>query len=218
MELPDIITKPRFRGVLHQWAFAVAAGAGVTLLLTAEGGRARVAAAIYSASVLALFGTSALYHRRTWSPARQRLMARLDHSMIFVLIAGTYTPFCLLVLEGGLGWALLAIAWGGALVGTVMQLSWPSAPRWVVALSYVLLGWVAVGFMPAMWSRGGIAVVVLLAVGGLFYSVGAVVYATQRPDPHPSVFGYHEVFHALTVVAAAVHFVAVAGFALPSAA
>jgi hemolysin III len=217
MELPDLITKPRFRGVLHQWAFAVAAGAGVTLLLTAEGARARVAAAIYAASVLALFGTSALYHRRTWSPARQRLMARLDHSMIFVLIAGTYTPFCLLVLRDGPGWVLLAIAWGGALLGTLMQLLWASAPRWVMALSYVLLGWVAIGFMPAIASRGGVAIVVLLAVGGLLYSVGAVVYAIQRPDPRPSVFGYHEVFHALTVVAATVHFVAVAGFALPSA-
>jgi hemolysin III len=141
-------------------------------------------------------------------------MQRLDHSMIFVLIAGTYTPFALLVLEPALGWAVLGVVWGGALAGVVISLLWIDAPRWLTAVLYVALGWVSIVIMPQLWDRAGVLAVALLATGGVLYTVGAVVYARRRPDPAPRVFGYHEVFHALVIAAAAVHFAAIAAFAV----
>ena len=211
-ELPS--PPPRLRGVLHQWAFAVFAGAGVTLFVTAATPRAKVAALVYAVCVSGLFGVSALYHRVRWSPRARRWMQRLDHSMIFVFIAGSYTPFCLLLLRGS-ATPLLITVWSGAVVGIALSMAWPSAPRWVAAPPYLLLGWAALLYLPRLTAEGGVAALTLIAVGGLLYTVGAVVYAIGRPNPRPSVFGYHEVFHALTIVAAAVHFVAVAAFALP---
>jgi hemolysin III len=207
-------TSPRLRGVLHQWAAAGFGGAGIALVLTASGARARVAAIVYAVSMAGLFGTSALYHRLSWSEHARRMMARLDHSMIFVFIAGSYTPFCLLVLSPSEGTRLLVIVWLGALVGCVFSVAWPSSPRWVIAPLYLALGWAAASSFPGLWRRAGVAAFVLLAVGGLLYSLGAVVYALRRPDPWPVTFGYHEIFHTLTILAAATHFVAIASFAL----
>lgn len=213
-----IRNRPQLRGVTHQWAFFVSLALGVVLVITAPPGRGTLAAAVYAACVALLFGTSALYHRVTWqTTSARRWMRRLDHSAIFLLIAGTYTPFALLVLDGTLANVVLAVVWAGALGGIVLKLLWIDAPKWLAALIYVLLGWVAVAVTPDLFGELGITAGVLVAVGGLFYTVGAVVYALRRPDPVPTVFGYHEVFHALVIAAAALQYAVIAFWVLPQA-
>ena len=207
--------KPRWRGVLHQYAFFVSVVLGAALVILAPDGEARLAASIYAFSVSGLLGTSALYHRITWRPRARAWMRRLDHSMIFVLIAGTYTPFALLVLEGSLSTAILIVVWAGALGGIVLNLVWTSAPKWLSAVVYISLGWVAVVAFPDLAQQLGAAAVALMAGGGLMYTAGAIIYAAGRPNPAPAVFGYHEIFHALVVAAAAAHFAVVAFYALP---
>ena len=203
--------KPRLRGVLHQWAFFVSLVTGAVLVLVAPGGRATLAVSIYSVTVAGLFGVSAIYHRVNWvSAGARRWMRRLDHSMIFLLIAGTYTPFALLVLHGTLATAILVAVWGGALAGIVLNLVWIDAPKWLTAVVYVALGWVAVATFPALFHDLGVTPTMLIALGGVLYTIGAVVYAVRRPDPAPAVFGYHEVFHALVIAAAAVQYGVVA--------
>src|SRR5215204_1288596 len=210
------LDKPRLRGVSHQWAFFVSVAIGAGLVVAAPSGQPRLAAAIYALSVAALFGTSALYHRITWaSQAARRWMRRLDHSMIFFLIAGTYTPFALLVLAGDLATVILIVVWAGALAGVLMKLVWIDAPKALVALTYIMLGWVAVAAFPDMIERLGMTASTLVAVGGLLYTLGALVYAFQRPDPAPSVFGYHEVFHALVILAAALQYAVIAFYVIP---
>jgi hemolysin III len=210
------LTKPRLRGVSHQWAFFVSLALGAALVAAAPGGQPRLAAAIYALSVAALFGTSALYHRITWaSQAARRWMRRLDHSMIFFLIAGTYTPFALLVLDGDLATVILIVVWAGALAGVLMKLVWIDAPKALVAVTYIMLGWVAIAAFPAMIERLGVTASTLVAVGGLLYTLGALVYAFQRPDPVPRVFGYHEVFHALVILAAALQYAVIAFYVIP---
>jgi hemolysin III len=210
--------KPRLRGVIHEYAFFVAVAAGAALLVTAPSGKARLAAAIYVLGLAGLLGTSALYHRVTWRrPNVRRWMRRLDHSMIFLLIAGTYTPFALIVLSQPLGAVVLVLIWTGAAGGIVLSLLWPDAPRPVSAGIYIGLGWVAIIAMPQMLDRLGVLGVAMILAGGLLYSVGAVVYARKRPDPFPTVFGYHEIFHVLVVAAAALHFAVIAFLVLPMA-
>jgi hemolysin III len=212
--------KPRLRGVSHEWAFFVSLflGAGLIVAAAAKTPEATLAVAIYAVSLSALLGTSALYHRVEWSrPNMRRWMRRLDHSMIFFLIAGTYTPFALLVLDGPLADAILVVVWIGAIAGAIVEMVWIEHPKWVAALIYLSLGWVAVISFPELWSSMGTAGTLLVAAGGLLYTAGAVVYAIQRPNPNPRVFGYHEIFHLLVIAAAAAHFAAVAFFALPAA-
>jgi hemolysin III len=206
-EVPDVL-KPRFRGVLHQYSFFVAIVLGAALVVAADGARERVAAFVYAFGLAGLLGTSALYHRITWPPRARLWMRRLDHSMIFVLIASTVTPIALLALANPLRTVLLAVVWGGALAGVLMCLLWPTAPKWVSAVVYCAVGWSGVMAMPEL-AGYAVGALVLLAIGGLLYTAGAVVYALGRPDPAPRVFGYHEVFHALVVAAAALHFAAV---------
>jgi hemolysin III len=213
---PEVRVKPRLRGVFHQYAFFASLASGTLLVLLAATTRALVAAAVYAASVSALFGVSALYHRVTWTTSARRRMRRLDHAMIFLLIAGTYTPVGLLVLHGTLGAVVLAVVWGGALVGIVLQLAWTTAPRWLGGTVYLALGWVAVAAMPQLFARLGVTGGLLVVVGGLVYSAGAAVYALRRPDPVPAVFGYHEVFHLLVIAGVAAHFLAISLFALPT--
>jgi len=207
--------KPRLRGVSHQYAFFVSVPCGVGLILAASAGRARLAAIVYAAAVSALLGTSALYHRITWQPSARRWMRRLDHSMIFVLIAGTYTPVALLALRGSLADAVLVVLWAGALGGVVFKLLWVDAPKWLLAAVYVLLGLVSAAVFGQLPAAIGWLGVVGLACGGLLYTVGAIVYAAGRPDPVPAVFGYHEVFHALVLAAAALHYAVIAFAVLP---
>ena len=207
--------KPRLRGVLHQYAFFVSLFCGVGLILAASGGRARLAATIYAAAVSALLGTSALYHRVTWRPSARRWMRRLDHSMIFVLIAGTYTPVALLALKGTLATAILIALWIGAIAGVVFKIAWIDAPKWLFAAVYVALGLVTAavfGELPAAIGWLGVAG---LATGGLLYVIGAVIYASGRPNPVPTVFGYHEVFHTFVLAAAGLHYAVIAFAVLP---
>jgi hemolysin III len=211
-QLPPI--RPSLRGVVHQWSFFVALAAGAALIVWAPAGRATAAAAIYSVALAGLLGTSALYHRVTWKPRARAWLRRLDHAMIFVLIAGTCTPFAVLVLAEPLRDVVLFGVWGGAAAGIVFTLVWVDAPRWLTAAAYVTLGWFAVIAFPQIWERAGGGAVALLVAGGLAYTAGAVIYARRRPDPRPTVFGYHEVFHVLVVIAALAHFVAVAVYAL----
>jgi len=209
------LVKPRLRGVLHQYAFYISLVCGAALVLAAADGRARLAAAIYAGAVSALLGTSALYHRVTWRPAARRWMRRLDHSMIFVLIAGTYTPVALLALKGPLASTILIVLWLGAVGGVVFKLLWIDAPKWMFALVYVALGLVSaavVGELPATIGWLGAAG---LAAGGLLYVIGAIVYASERPNPWPKVFGYHEVFHTLVLAAASMHYAVIAFAVLP---
>jgi len=201
--------KPRLRGVLHEAAFAVSLVTGTVLVCLADGARARTAAVIYAVSVALLFGTSAAYHRGSWTGRAHTVMQRLDHSMIFILIAGTYTPFALLLLEGTARWVVLGVVWGGAVAGVVLRNAVRRPARWLFTGLYLLLGWVALGVIPQLHEAGGLRVVVLLLVGGLFYSLGAVVYALRRPDPSPRWFGFHEVFHAFTLAAFVTHYIAV---------
>jgi hemolysin III len=213
---PEVQVKPRLRGVLHQYAFVVSLASGTLLVLLAATSRASAAAAIYATSVSALFGTSALYHRVTWTPPARRRLRRLDHAMIFLLIAGTYTPVGLLVLQGTLATVVLVVVWGGAVAGIALQLAWARAPRWLGGTVYLALGWVAVVAMPQLFARLGVAGGLLLVAGGLVYSAGAAVFALRRPDPVPAVFGYHEVFHLLVIAGVTAHFLAISLFALPT--
>jgi hemolysin III len=214
--MTEALPKPRLRGVSHQWAFFVSLVTGAALVIAAPDGKPRLAAAIYAGSVAALFGTSALYHRITWaSQAARRWMRRLDHSMIFLLIAGTYTPFALLALDGALSTAILIVVWAGAAGGIVLKLVWLDAPKPLVAVIYVGLGWVAVAATPDLLEELGVTGTALVAAGGVLYTIGAVVYALRRPDPAPQVFGYHEVFHALVIAAAALQYAVVAFFVIP---
>ncbi|WP_016701194.1 PAQR family membrane homeostasis protein TrhA [Actinoalloteichus spitiensis] len=211
--LPPAPPKPRARGWIHFWSFLVSIGAGVTLIVlaaTTVSARAALSTTVYTITVLGLFGVSALYHRRTWVSARARLwMKRLDHSMIFLFIAGTYTPFTLLALPPDTGRLVLAVVWVGAVGGVVLKLAWPRAPRWLGVPIYVALGWVAVFVIPDLAEAGGVAAVALLLVGGLLYTCGAVFYGTRWPNPWPETFGYHEFFHAATALAALSHYVAI---------
>ena len=210
--------KPKLRGVTHEWAFFLSLGFGAVLIILAKTPEATLAVAIYAVSLSALFGTSALYHRVNWKRPDVRLwMRRLDHSMIFFLIAGTYTPFALLVLHGTLANAILIVVWAGAIAGALVETIWINHPKWVSVVIYMAIGWVAVVAFPELWSSLGVGGGLLLAAGGLLYSAGAVVYATQRPNPNPAIFGYHEIFHLFVIAAAIAHFSAVAFFALPQA-
>jgi hemolysin III len=207
--------KPLLRGVFHQWAFVAAIAAGVTLAVLADGGRERVAVVIYAASLAGMFGASALYHRGPWkSAAVLAWMRRLDHSGIFLLIAGTYTPFALLVLDGRLAKVLLVLVWAGAAGGLVLNLLWIDAPGWVAAGVYLTLGWIGVLAVPQFFSEAGVAWATLMMVGGGLYTLGAIAYALRKPDPWPTVFGFHELFHVLVIAAATVQFIGVAGVVL----
>lgn len=212
--LPAPPPKPRLRGVSHQVAFFITLAAGVGLLAWAPNATSRWGALVYVASLATLFGVSALYHRPTWSPAARARMRRLDHAAIFVLIAGTGTPMALSLPEPARHTFLL-ITWSGAALGVARAVLWVTAPKPLVAVLALALGWAVTPFVADLHHAVGTPALVLVALGGVFYSAGAVVYALKRPDPWPLVFGYHEVFHALVIVAAGVHFAAVV-LALPA--
>ena len=209
---PVDLGKPRMRGWLHAYAFFVAVVAGVvlcTIAATRPGWSPFVSCVVYSVTVCALFGTSALYHRRVWSERGYQIMRRLDHSMIFIFIAGTYTPFAVLLLPTRTATIILGIVWAGAIGGVTLKLLRPHGSRWLSAPLYLALGWVALAVIPDIFRNGGVACLLLLLAGGLAYTVGAIFYAMRRPNPWPTVFGHHEFFHACTLVAAICHHVAI---------
>ncbi len=208
---------PRLRGVIHQWTFVVAVVAGTVLVATAPTVGSALVLAVYATSMAALFGVSALFHRHRWGPAGRRRMRRADHSTIFFAIAGSYTAVGGIALTGAARTALLVLVWTGAVGGVALRQLWLDAPKWAVAVPYVVVGWSALAVLPPLVHALGVAGFLLLVGGGLAYTAGAVVYARKRPDPVPAVFGYHEVFHACTVVGFALHFAVIAGFVLPRA-
>ena len=207
---------PRLRGVSHAVASVVAVAAAVVVVVLAPSAGTIVPLGVYGAGLIALFGASALYHR--WpGPARFKpLLQRIDHSTIYVFIAASYTPIAVVLLHGALAWMILVVAWAGAAAGVAFTLGWIEAPRAVVASSYLALGWIAVIALPQLIQLLSPVPLILLGAGGLLYSVGAIVYATQRPDPWPRTFGFHEIFHALVIMAAAAQYVAIVGWVLPA--
>ncbi len=202
--------KPRLRGWVHAGVAPFVLVASVLLVAFSPTPAARWSTAVFGASAVLLFGTSAVYHRGRWSPRVAAVLRRLDHTNIFLIIAGTYTPLAVLLLPAPTARTLLVVVWTGAIVGVLARVFWLNAPRWVYVPIYLALGWVAVGFMPQFWRTGGAEIVWLIAGGGLAYTVGAVVYGLKRPNPSPRWFGFHEVFHVLTVVGYTCHLVAVA--------
>lgn len=202
--------KPRARGWIHAGAAPFMLVAGLVLLAWSPSPGLRAAVGVYTVSALLLFGVSAVYHRFYWGPEATSVLRRLDHSNIFVFIAGTYTPLAVGMLDGSGRVLLLALVWSAALLGVGFRVFWFTAPRWLYTLLYVAMGWAAVGWMPTFWHTGGPWVVTLLVAGGVVYTLGAVVYARKRPDPAPDWFGYHEIFHAATAVAALCHLGAIA--------
>jgi len=208
--------KPRLRGVFHELGFYAAMGSGTALVLNADEGRPRAAAVAFSASVAACFGASALYHRPTWTPAVRAWLARLDHAGIFLLIAGAYTPFGLLVMSPGWAVPVLAVVWSGALVATLLKLLWVRGPKWLSAGIALALGWVSAAAFPQLLKLQ-LPGLTLVVAGGLLYTAGAIVYALRRPDPAPRVFGYHELFHVLTLAATVCLYASIAFFVLPRA-
>jgi hemolysin III len=203
------LVKPKLRGWLHAGTAPLAVAAGLVLVALAPTTTGRVTAAVFTVCAGLLFGTSAVYHRGTWSPRTTMLLKRLDHSNIFLIIAGSYTPFAALLLPSGRARTLLLIVWIGALAGVLFRVFWVGAPRWLYTPVYVALGWVAVVYLPDFLRAGGPAVLTLIVVGGGLYTVGALVYGLKRPNPSPRWFGFHEVFHACTVAAFVVHYIAV---------
>jgi hemolysin III len=211
---PGPRVKPKLRGRFHELGFYAAVGLGIPLVATAEAGKARIAAIVFATCVAGCFGASALYHRPTWQPRARALLARVDHAGVYLLIAGTYTPFGLLVLSRGWAIPVLSIVWGGALAAILLKLFWLRSPKWVSSAIGLALGWIGVAAISQLLKldAGGIA---LVLAGGLLYTAGAIVYARRRPDPVPAVFGYHELFHVLTLGAAGCQYAAIAFYVLP---
>ena len=212
----SVRVKPRLRGVVHEVAFYAAVVLAVPLVVTADDARGKAAASVFAACVALCFGASALYHRPTWPPHVRGLLARLDHAGIYLLIAGTYTPVALLVLSGDWGPAVLAIIWSGAAGGILLKLCWLRSPKWLSAAVALTLGWTGAAAFAQLLKLPAFGLALLVA-GGVLYSAGAIVYVRRRPDPVPHLFGYHEVFHLFTVVAAALQYAAIAFFVLPRA-
>jgi hemolysin III len=208
--------KPRLRGVFHELGFYAALGTGIALVLSAHEGRSRAAAIVFAACVATCFGASALYHRPTWTPPVRAWLARLDHAGVYLLIAGAYAPFGILVMSPAWAVPVLALVWSGALMGILLKLFWVRAPKWLSAAIGVALGWVSAAAFSQLLKvpAPGLALVV---AGGFLYTVGAAVYVCRRPDPYPQVFGYHELFHVLTLGAVGCQYVAIAFFVLPRA-
>lgn len=202
--------KPRWRGASHEVAAFVFPVLGVVLVAVAHTTAARWAALAYTVGVTAMYATSACYHRGQWNPSVRRRLRRLDHSMILVGIAATYTPIAVAGLDARSARILLGVVWSLAVAGIVVQMLWLNAPRWLVAGLYVAIGWTALAFVPVLWHELGVVTFALIVCGGVVYSVGARVYSARRPDPVPVVFGFHEVFHALVIAAGLIFYVAIA--------
>ena len=216
VETTQRLVKPKLRGVFHELGFYAAAAVGVVVVVTADPGRARIAGLIFASCVAICFGASAVYHRPTWRPRARAWLARLDHAGVYLLIAGSYAPFGLIVMSRGWAIPVLGIVWGGAFLAIILKLCWVQAPKRLSAAIGLTLGWVGAVAFPQLLKLSPVAIL-LVAASGILYTAGAVVYARRRPDPHPQVFGYHELFHVLTVAAVACEYVAVAFYVLPRA-
>jgi hemolysin III len=209
LETTVALVKPRWRGVSHEIAAFVFPVLGLVLLGVADSASVRWSVVVYTVGVTLMYATSASYHRGHWTDATRVRLRRLDHAMIMVAIAATYTPVSVAALDARTARILLGVVWSLAAIGVVLQMFWLNAPRWIVAALYIAIGWTAVGFGPTLWRHLGVVSFLLLVAGGIVYSLGAVVYATRRPDPAPAVFGFHEIFHVLVIVAGLVFYAAI---------
>jgi hemolysin III len=209
MDAVGQVVKPKLRGWVHLGSFPVVLVAGIVLVALAPDARSRWAVAVFGLTAALLFGISALYHRGNWSPRVTGVLKRFDHSNIFLIIAGTYTPFAVLLLPEGRSRTLLAVIWAAALAGIAFRIFWVGAPRWLYVPAYLAMGWVAVAFLPAFLRGGGPVVLTLVIVGGVLYTIGGVIYGLKRPNPSPRWFGFHEIFHVLTVAAFVTHYVGI---------
>ncbi len=201
--------KPKLRGWLHAVMSPLALAAGIVLITLAPTTAGVTGGAVFLAASVLLFGTSGIYHRRTWGPRGEAIMRRMDHANIYVFIAASYTPMALMLLTGSSRVLLLSLIWGAALGGLLFRMFWLSAPRWLYTALYLLMGWAALGWMPAFYRSGGLGVLLLILAGGACYSIGAIVYGRKRPDPSPAWFGFHEIFHACTVLGFVCHYIAI---------
>ena len=203
----NVDIKPTWRGWIHAGVTPLAIAAGIVLIVLAHGAPAKWAAAVFTLTSMLLFGMSAVYHRFNWSPRTKLVLKRIDHANIFLLIAGTYTPLAVLALPPLEGVVLLSLVWGGTIIGILFRVFWTGAPRWLYVALYLLLGWAAVMYMPALFAAN-LPMMILVIVGGLLYTGGAIVYALKKPNPWPGVFGFHEIFHVCTVLAFMCHWTA----------
>ena len=211
MELDTVpVPKPLMRGWLHLAMTPIALVAGIVLIVMAPTVTGRIGGAVWLLAAVELFGVSAAYHRGHWGPRTEAMLRRLDHANIFVFIAASYTPLALMLLSPSSATMLLWIIWPTALLGVFFNLVWLESPRWLHTALYLLMGWAALGWVGEFWANASLSVFLLITLGGFIYSAGAVVYALRKPDPSPRVFGYHEIFHSCTIVAAICHFVAIA--------
>lgn len=213
---PHVEVKPTWRGWIHTGTFPLAIAAGIVLIVLADGPAAKWSSAVFMATSMLLFGISALYHRFNWKPKTKVMLKRFDHANIFLLIAGTYTPLAVLALPPAKGVPLLIMVWTGALLGIFFRVFWVHAPRWLYVALYILLGWAAMMYIVDLFQANA-AMMVLVVVGGLAYTAGAIIYAMKKPNPIPGVFGFHEIFHTLTVVAFMCHWTAILLIALSPA-
>ena len=209
--------KPVLRGVSHRAAFVASATLAPIVVVSAPGLWPRLITGLYSISIVALFGVSALYHRVNWGPVNRRRLQKFDHVTIFIAIAATYTPVAAFALSAWAAKLVLTLVWGGAFIGAVLRIRFTQAPKWVVAGPYLGIGWWLLAVITDAWHQLGVLGFLLFLIGGLLYTLGAIVFAAQRPDPWPSMFGFHEVFHSLTVAAASLHYVAFVFVVLPKA-
>ena len=210
---PHVEVKPSWRGWIHTGTFPLAIAAGIVLIVLADGPAAKWSSAVFMTTSLLLFGISALYHRFNWSPKTKVMLKRFDHANIFLLIAGTYTPLAVLALPPSKGVLLLVLVWIGATLGIAFRVFWVHAPRWLYVALYILLGWAAMMYIVDLF-QANVAMMILVVVGGLAYTAGAVIYGMKKPNPIPGVFGFHEIFHTLTVVAFMCHWTAILLIAL----
>ena len=210
-----IAVKPRMRGLSHYYAFFLSLATGAVLVATAPRGLATWTGLVYALSISAMLGASALLHRGTWTPGQARILTKLDHTCIYLLIAGTYTPISLIAMSGVIRVLVFSVVWLGAVVGIALEWMWYRPPRGWVTTNYIVVGWVALIALPQLWTSLGVTGFLLVLLGGLSYTVGAVIHAAQRPDPWPEVFGYHELFHVFVLVALVLHFAAIAFVVLP---
>ncbi len=205
--VPTHPAKPKLRGWLHVATFPLAVAAGIVLIALSPTAPARISSSIYAFTAALLFGTSGLYHRGKWSPRVEQNLKRLDHCNIFLITAGTYTPFAVLLLSPERAKILLLVVWGGSLAGVIFKVFWVGAPRWLYTPIYIALGWVAVIYLPDFLETGGLAISTLIVVGGGLYTLGAVIYGIKRPNPIPNWLGFHEIFHVLTVAGFITHYI-----------
>jgi hemolysin III len=209
-EVPDLPEKPKLRGLIHLIMSPLSLVAGLVMITAADRLQGRITLGIFTLTAVTLFTCSAIYHRIAWKPKAKALWRRIDHANITILIAGSYTPFAIYLLPSRQSTILLSLVWGGAVLTAILRITWLGAPRWLYVIAYLALGWAAVFYLPEFWRTGGIAIFTLIALGGVCYTIGGIIYALKKPNFSINWFGFHELFHAFTAAAFTLQFIAAA--------